>query len=89
VFAGQLLSATLSLGFSNAGITRFGLAGLKVKSGVLAGYTVAQVIALANEAIASNYTHMPAGLTLSGLSDVLDAINNNFDNGTVNKGYLR
>jgi hypothetical protein len=31
---------------------------------------------------------LPAALTISGLSDLLDAINNNFDNGTVDKGYL-
>jgi len=88
VFAGQLLAATLSYNFSNAGITRFGLATLKVKSGALAGYTVAQVLTLANEVIAGNYSHMPAGLTVSGLSDVLNAINNNYDNGTQDNGYL-
>jgi hypothetical protein len=89
VFAGQLLAATLSLDFSNAGITRFGLASQKVKSGVLAGYTVTQVLALANQVIAGNYVGMPAGLTVSGLSDVLNSINNNYDNGTQNQGYLQ
>jgi hypothetical protein len=89
VFAGQLLAATLSYNFSKAGITKFGLATLKVKSGVLSGYTVGQVLALANQVIAGNFTSMPAGLTVAGLSDVLNSINNNFDNGTQNQGYLQ
>jgi hypothetical protein len=89
VFAGQLLAATLSVDFSTAGITRIGLTNLKVKSGALAGYTVQQVLALANQVIAGDYTNMPAGLTVSGLSDVLNSINNNYDNGTQNQGYLQ
>jgi hypothetical protein len=84
-----LLAATLSVDFSTAGITRIGLTNLKVKSGALAGYTVQQVLALANQVIAGDYTNMPAGLTVSGLSDVLNSINNNYDNGTQNQGYLQ
>jgi hypothetical protein len=89
VFAGQLLAATLSVNFSSAGITRVGLASLKVKSGALAGYTVQQVLNLANQVIAGDFSSMPAGLTISGLSDVLNSINNNYDNGTQNQGYLQ
>lgn len=87
VFAGQLLAATLSVGFSNAGITRAGLAGLTVQSGPLAGYTVSQVLQVCNKVIGGG--SLPPGVSLSDLNNTLDNINQNFDNGTSNKGYLK
>ena len=88
VFAGQLLSAMLSVDFSNAGITRNGLGDLHIASGPMAGYTLNQVLAIANLVLGGNLGALPAGMTVSDLNDVLDKVNNNFDEGQVNKGYL-
>ena len=89
VFAGQVLALRLSVDFSNAGITRAGLANLKVASGRLAGYTVGQVLSLANAVLGGNTGALPSGLSVSGLNGIVDAINNNFDNGTTNNHYLQ
>jgi hypothetical protein len=87
VFAGQILALQLSVDFSKAGVTKTGLDLRKVVSGKLAGYTVAQVLALANSVLGGGA--LPTGVTISDLNSVVDAINNNYDNGTVNKGYLQ
>lgn len=89
MFAGQVLALRLSVDFSNAGITRTGLADLKVVSGKLKGSTVAQVLALANTVLGGTTSALPAGVSVSDLNAVVDAINNNFDNGTTNNHYLQ
>jgi hypothetical protein len=89
VFAGQVLALRLSVDFSNAGITRLGLGDLKVVSGPLAGYTVTQVLLMGNAAIGGYAAYLPAGVTIAVLNSAIDAINNNFDNGTTNHGYLQ
>lgn len=86
VLAGQLLAATLSVDFSAAGRTATGLGAKKAGSGPLAGKTVSEILALADSVISGG--PLPSGLTLSGLNDVLTAINENYDNGTTNDGYL-
>jgi hypothetical protein len=88
VFAGQVLALRLSVDFSNAGVEKPGLASLKVKSGKLAGLTVSQVLAMANAVLGGNTGALPAGVSISDLNSVVDAINNNYDNGTTNNGYL-
>jgi len=88
VLAGQLLALQLSVDFSNKGITRSGLSSLKVASGELAGKTVAQVLALGNQVIGGATSALPAGLTITELVAIIDAINNNFDNGTSNDHFL-
>jgi VCBS repeat-containing protein len=87
VFAGQVLALQLSVDFSKAGITKTGLAGLKLKAGKLSGYTVQQVLDLANAVLGGSYT-LPSTLTISELNGIIDSINKNFDNGTTNNGYL-
>jgi hypothetical protein len=67
-------------------MTRSGLGALKVKTGKLAGYTVTQVLALGNSVLGGGA--LPAGVSLSDLNGVLNSINNNFDSGTVDHGYL-
>ena len=89
VFAGQVLALRLSVDFSNAGVTRSGLGSLRVRSGKLAGYRVSQVIALANTVIGGTTSALPSGVSLSDLNGIVDAINNNFDNGTSNLGFLQ
>ena len=65
-----------------------GLANLKIVSGIAAGYTVAQILSTANGVLGGTMT-LPAGYSLSDLTNVIDSINNNFDDGTVNKGFLQ
>ena len=89
VLAGQVLALRLNVDFSNAGIKRFGLANLTVVRDRLAGYTVAQVLSLANTVLGGNTAALPTGLKLSELNDVLDDINRNFDNGKADKHYLQ
>jgi len=88
VLAGQVLALQLSVSFSNAGITRNGLSSLTVVSGPLAGKTVAQVLALADAVLGGNTAALPSGLTVSGLNDIVTAINQNYDNGTIDNHYL-
>ncbi len=89
VFAGQVLALRLSVDFSNAGKTKVGLASLKVASGgKLVGWTVAQVLDLANKVLGGNTGALPAGCSISDLNNVVDKINNNFDGGTQNLGFL-
>jgi hypothetical protein len=86
VFAGQVLALKLNVDFSAAGVTTPGLGSLKIASGPLTGQTVSQVLALAMAVLGGNTSLLPAGLTISGLNDIVDAINNNFDG--TNKGFL-
>jgi hypothetical protein len=86
VFAAEVLALRLNVDFSNAGITKTGLASLHVAIGPLAGSTVAQVLAIAHSVLGGGA--LPSGMSLSDLNNVCDAINNNFDNGTTNNGYL-
>jgi hypothetical protein len=86
VFAGQVLTLQLNVDFSNKGILPTGFLNLKVASGPMAGQTVQQVLTAANTALGGGAP--PVGMTISDLNVVLDAINNNFDSGTTNKGYL-
>jgi hypothetical protein len=88
VFGGQVLTLELSVDFSNAGVTGTSLAFLHVQSGPLKGYTVAQVLALANQVLGGNVSALPAGLTVSGLNDIVDNINQSFDNGS-STGYVK
>ena len=86
VFGGQVLALELSVDFSNRGITATGLAGLHLTSGPLAGDTVAQVLAAANQALGGGA--LPAGMTISDLNDVVNNINQSWDNGSPT-GYVK
>ena len=86
VFGGQVLALELSVDFSGKGITASGLGGLHLTSGPLAGQTVAQVLAEANQALGGGA--LPQGMTIANLNDVVDKINNAFDNG-VSNGYVK
>jgi SprB repeat len=86
--AGQAMALTLSIGFDNAkpsfSTSTSSLSGLILSSGACAGMSVAQVLAEANKVLggmASNYS-------ASTMTSVLDVINRNYDNGTVNLGAL-
>jgi hypothetical protein len=86
VLAGQVAALKLNVDFSAKGLTRPGLGALTVVSGELRGKTVSQVLALANTVLGGGA--LPSGLTLSELNGVVTMINENFDGGTRNNGYL-
>jgi len=105
VFAGQLVSAKLSVGFDDSGAfdalknqtaVKLGdLVYVQSTNPKLLGWTVREVIDLADRAI-SGELQAPidvdndnvGDVTLSELSGNLDALNNNFDNGNQNLGWL-
>ena len=89
VLGGQTLALRLNADFSNKGKIKTGLAALKVAPGhKLAGQTVAQVLALAHAVLGGNVGALPAGCTVSDLNNVVANINQNFDGGWTDQGFL-
>jgi hypothetical protein len=89
VLAGQLVAATLSVRFdqvyANFSPSTTLLKDLVINAGTFQGWTVAQLLAEANKKIggcASPYA-------FSDFTEALNAINNNYDDGTKNQGNLR
>ncbi|MBI3875313.1 MAG: hypothetical protein HY300_05025 [Verrucomicrobia bacterium] len=83
VFGGQVLALRLNVDFSTAGITQGpgGAVGslTLVNTGTsLDGLTVAQVLAVAQSVLGGGA--LPAGLTVSGLNDIVTNLNQAFDN---------
>jgi hypothetical protein len=90
-FESQVIALKLNVDFSAKGyllINQGSLGNMKVVSGKLAGYTVSQVLALCNKVLGGTTSALPSGVSVSDLTDICGAINGNFDNGTVNNGYL-
>jgi hypothetical protein len=88
VFAGQLVAAKLSVGFDahdpNFGAATGLLGNAVVVSGPFAGMTVSQIIAIADQVIGGcSNAYSP-----QHLNNVLDAINNNYVDGTQDHGFL-
>jgi hypothetical protein len=96
VFAAQLVSLALSLGFSDTGVPGFdsGLGMLIIHQGVhdslgpFRGYTINEVFALANTVLGGDLAALPEGISLPDLETVLNSINLNFDDGIVSNGYI-
>ncbi|MDP3583308.1 MAG: SdrD B-like domain-containing protein, partial [Ignavibacteria bacterium] len=87
VLAGQVVAMQLNVDYSAAGYlgaTSFNLGSLNILSGSFSGMTVSQFLAIANSALGGTNT----GYSLSDINAAATAINENFDNGTVNNGYL-
>ena len=88
VFAGQVVALTLSVRFdewdANFSSNTIKLGDLIVNSGTFAGWTVYQILAEANKVLAGEASMYSA----SQLNAIVDAINNNYDNGKVNLGLL-
>jgi len=82
VFAGQVLALKLNVMFSNTN----NLAGLYVVDGPLAGRSVQQVLDLANQVLGG--AALPSGLTFDNLNDIVTNINEDFDAGAIDRGYL-
>lgn len=88
VLAGQLVAATLSIGFDNASATysasTIPLGSLVIASGTFQGMTMNQMLAIANQVIggcATNYS-------FSEVNAALTSFNENFVDGSANQGYL-
>lgn len=80
VFGGQVLALQLNVDFNNAGLTHDpDFAGLELcnTGGSLDGSTVAQILAAANTALGGGA--LPAGYTFSSLNDLVDHLNQSFD----------
>ena len=88
VLAAQLVTATLSVGFDIAdpdfGSNAMNLQDLTITSGPFEGWTVAQLLAEANNAIGG----CSSTYDLSDINEALDNINNNYDDGNKDQGFL-
>ncbi|MBU2447491.1 MAG: CIA30 family protein [Bacteroidetes bacterium] len=87
VFAGQVVALKLNVAFSDAGV--LGVNGVKlgelvVTQGTLAGKTVYEVLNIANVLLGGG----TSSYTITQLYEAATKINENFDDGKVNKGYL-
>ena len=88
VLGGQLVALKCNIAYSSAGYlgsntTKLGE--LKIATGPFSGKTVNQFLALLETAIGGGSL---GGFTFSQYNDAATAINENFDNGTVDKGFL-
>lgn len=86
--AAQLLALRLATDFSAAGVTKRGLGSLVMQSGPLAGRTVDQILDLANAVVGGQPSALPSGLSITGLASILESLNLNYHEGTVNQGLL-
>jgi len=88
VFAGQLVTAVINVQFDlydpNFGSSNTHLGDLIIANGTFMNWTVNQLIDEANKKIGGCASPYSA----SALSGALDAINNNYDDGNVDKGFL-
>ncbi|MDB6055097.1 MAG: Ig family protein, partial [Verrucomicrobiales bacterium] len=87
VFAGQVLSMKLSVDFSAKGITRSGMGALKLTSGKLKGWKLSDVLNTC-VLVLGGQPALPSGVTITDLNDIATLVNQNYDNGTVDTGYL-
>jgi hypothetical protein len=88
VLAGQVVALAISIGFDNYdaafGVSGTPLAAQIINNGTFAGWSVQQVFDEANRKLGgcvSAYSH-------SALNDVISSINENYDDGNSNKGFL-
>lgn len=88
VLAGQAVTLTLNIGFDNANplfsVNTNSLGSLVLTSGLFSGWTVNQVLAEANKVLGG----CGSSYSPSDLNAALTSINENYDNGTVDKGFL-
>ena len=87
--AGQLVTAKLNVGFdlafSNFGSNSINLRNLVISFGTFSGWTVARLIEEADKKIGA----CPASsATFSQFNDALTRVNENYNGGTVNRGFL-
>ena len=88
ILAGQLVALKMSVSYSAAGVlgsNETPIGNLVIKSGPFVGYTVSQFLAFAEQVIGGGSLN---GFTLSQINDAATAINENFVDGKIDKGYL-
>ena len=88
VLAGQITALKLNVYYSAAGYLGTNstpLGNLIIVSGPFANYSVNQFLNFAEQVLGGGNLN---GFTLSEINDAATAINENFDNGTVDKGFL-
>jgi hypothetical protein len=96
VLAGHVLALQLNVDFSDSGETRPGLRNQKIDRGKLRNknVTVGQLLAFANTVLGGttsglgNVLGTGVSLTVSELSDIIEKVNENYDNGKKDDGYL-
>ena len=87
VLAGQTVALTLSLKFDanpSFSPSSTSLGSLVVSTGTFAGKTVNELLSIANTILGGG----SSPYTATQINDAIDAVNRNYDNGTVNLGYL-
>lgn len=88
VLAGQLVTAVLNVGFDayddNFSSNMIKTGDLVIASGTFAGWTMNELITEANNTIGG----CNSSYSLSDLNDALTSFNENYDNGTIDKGFL-
>ena len=88
ILSGQLTALKLNVAYDAAGKignNSTNLGDLSIATGPFAGMTVNSFLAYAESAIGGGSLN---GHTFSEINDVATSINENFDNGTVDKGFL-
>jgi len=96
-FAGNILALTLNVQISDAGVTGEGYGDRVLDSGKLTGYTVRQVLDMANTVLGGDSSVLPAGVSLCDLNNIVEAINedsgcdcgcdNNYHNGCYGSNH--
>ena len=88
VLSSQLIALTLSVGFDvadpNFSASSASLSSLTIKSGMFTGISIADFLQLANNIIGGCSNQY----SLSNINEAATALNENFDNGTVDNGYV-
>jgi hypothetical protein len=88
-FGSQVVALRLNVDYSAAGITRPGLGALRIVAGKpLAGYAVADVLALSESVLGGDTAALPDGVSVKKLARTVAKINGNFRRGRDNRGYL-
>jgi len=88
-FAADVLALRLNIDYSSSGITGSGFGNLTLTGGPLWGYTVNQVMTLANQVLGGNTGALPRGMSVAGLDGIVANINSNYENGAIDNGYLQ
>jgi hypothetical protein len=90
MLAGQVLALKINVDFASSGLLGTNLSYLRVVDGRLAGWTVQDVLAFGNQALGGGgLTKNSVTLTsFDELEDIITNINENFDGGTVDSGFV-
>lgn len=86
VFAGQVLALRLNVDFSAAGYTRSGLGSLVIQTGTFEGWSVDELLSFCEQVLGGNSDELQ--YSLSDLNDAATNVNENYVDGTTDKGYL-